>query len=784
MAYILKSTIRNFIHKPVTNLINLLGLAVSLALVIVLSVYCYSELTTDHFHKNGDRVYVYGQNNESIASPGILKDHIDQGVPGVEASVRMAATWEAPVFRAADKEPITSDLIFADLDFFKLFTYPVVEGNLETALKEPMSVVITESLAHKLFGRGQAVGKIINMNGSKELIVSAVIGEPKGNTFLSFSAVASVSTRKFVQAAQDELTTWKWYNFRTFLLLKKGTSSEETAKRIASVVPENERKMFLEGKLIPLRKIYFSKFSAGWGDFFRFGEKKKVMILLLVASLVLLIALVNFINISSSQWMEKTRQNGLIKVLGAKRSSILRNVIVEAGFFFFMALCLSVLLINLFNMLIHGYTGLHFRVRMTHTPGFILISVAGTFMLSIISSLVPAIRISFSKAVDNLKNKTAAGRSVSLLRGIFVTAQFVIAIVLIAFTVLVQKQVRFGSNLGFNHDNIIGIKLTSQLGQKKEVLKKILLESPSVKDVSFSMYFPGGRISNWGTTFSQKGEEKQVTIDMFNADASVFETFGLKLLMGRFYSDDLSTDKDKVVVNETFLREYGITNPIGGKLILSMDGQTSEIVGVIKDFHIKSFSQPIAPLVITNQQFVSYCLVKLQTANFNLLHSAIEYIKLASAQLSPEFPVEISFFDQAVEKMYQSELQFRRTFTLFSGCALSICCLGILAMSMFASQRRVKEIGVRKVNGATVSEVMAMLNKDFVKWVVVAFVIATPIAYYAMNKWLNNFAYKTTLSWWIFALAGLLVLGIALLTVSWQSWRAATRNPVEALRYE
>jgi len=227
-------------------------------------------------------------------------------------------------------------------------------------------------------------------------------------------------------------------------------------------------------------------------------------------------------------------------------------------------------------------------------------------------------------------------------------------------------------------------------------------------------------------------------------------------------------------------------NPIGAKFVMGFgeNPPLSEIVGVVKDFHYKQVNVPIGSLIIKNDTYASYCLVSASTRNFKSLSSFVQYVKDETNKLSPSFPVEISFLDQAVENMYQSELQFRRTFTLFAGCAIVICCLGILAMSMFACQRRIKEIGIRKVNGARVSEVLAMLNRDFVKWVAIAFVIATPIAWYAMNKWLESFAYKTSLSWWIFALAGLLALGIALLTVSWQSWKAATRNPVEALRYE
>ncbi len=279
---------------------------------------------------------------------------------------------------------------------------------------------------------------------------------------------------------------------------------------------------------------------------------------------------------------------------------------------------------------------------------------------------------------------------------------------------------------------------------------------------------------------------KELSFDLFNADANFSSMIGLQLIQGRFFSEDMATDRHKMIVNESFLRENKIDNPIGAKLMMGfgMDAGVSEIIGVVKDFHYKAVNQPIIALVIQNEPDASYCLVKLQTNDFTSLHKTIQDIKKATTGLSPSFPVEITFFDQAIENMYQSELQFRRIFSLFAGSAIVICCMGIFAMSLFACQRRIKEIGIRKVNGARISEVMTMLNRDFVKWVAIAFVIATPIAWFIMNKWLESFAYKTVMSWWIFALAGLLAFGIALLTISWQSWKAATRNPVEALRYE
>jgi putative ABC transport system permease protein len=720
---------------------------------------------------------------DHVYTPGVLKEHIDAKVPGVESTVRLGGTWEAPVFQAENKEPITSDLIFADEDFFKLFTYNFIEGNTETALKEPMSVVITKSLSHKLFGSEAAMGKTIKLNNDKSLTVSAVIEEPNANSCLSFSAVTSMATQKIVQGDAGEFTEWGSCDFQTFLLLNKGINPLETGKTILNIIPEDFREEYKNAKLVPLRKIYFSKFSLLGNNYIISGDKKKVMILVMVAVLVLIIALVNFINISSSQWMERIKQIGVLKIIGAKQATILLNMLSEAFIFFLATLIIAINLVNTINPFIHEYTGIHYNQKLIFSPGFFIISLAGIFVLSVIFSIIPAMRFSFSNAIDNLKNTARQGKTNFSFRGAFVTMQFIIAIVLIAFTVMVQKQVKFGrTNLGFNQNNIVSIKLTPQMDQKKEVLKKLLLEKPSINEVSFSQFYPGKDISQWRVQMDINGEKKQLDFDTFSADAGFFKMMGLQLVMGRIYTDDLLTDYRKVIVNETFLRKNNLDFSNDRKF--SMGKRDFEIIGVVKDFHFKPVNQPITPLAIRNDSYASYCLITIQTSDFKSLVATVENIKKTVADLSPSFPVEVSFFDEAIQNMYQSELRFRRTFSLFAGCAIVICCLGILAMSIFASQRRVKEIGIRKVNGARILEILLMLNKDFVKWVGIAFVIACPIAWYTMHKWLESFAYKTVLSWWVFGLAGLLALGIALMTVSWQSWRAATRNPVEALRYE
>jgi putative ABC transport system permease protein len=696
--------------------------------------------------------------------------------------LRVGGTWEVPVFQSGDNEPLESDLIFADKDFFRFFTYKFIEGNVETALQEPMTVVITKELSQKLFGTEKSLGKSIKVNNSQLLTVSAVVEVPESNTCLRFSSLANMDTRKVVMGDEDEFSKWGWSNFQTFVLLKDGADPVAAAKTILSLFPEETQKGQGQIKLMPLKEIYFSEFILYGSDYLVSGDKTKAQILGLVAILVLMIALVNFFNISSSHWMDRLKQTGMLKVLGAGRATLVRNVLAEAFLLFFISFLIAIGLAKVSFGFISNYTGIHFNPNLLFTPGFLFIAVAGTFIISILFSFIPAIHIASSNAIDNLHSATYGHSSASVSKGVFVTIQFIIAIILIAFTVLVQKQVNFGSSdLGFNHSNILSVKLTEQLSQKKGVLAKLLDEDPHIKSYSFSSFYPGKINQFREAELTLAEEKKQVSFDLFGADTEFYKMSGLQLISGRFYNDSLAVDKEKLVVNEAFLRENNITSALGGTMVM---GRSYEIIGVIKDFHFKPVNQPISPLAIMNASNPSYCHITIQTSDFNTLNTVVENIKKTASDLSPSFPANVSFLDQAVGDMYHSELQFRRTFSLFAGCAIVICCLGILAISLNSCQRRTKEIGIRKVNGGKIIEIMALLNKDFIKWVAVAIVIATPIAWYAMHEWLANFAYKTEISWWIFAMAGLLALGIALLTVSWQSWKAATRNPVEALRYE
>lgn len=794
MKRILVSIFRKYKRKPVTSFINLIGLSLSLSLVIILSAYCYTELTTDARQEKAKQIYLVCNKKEittyGAITSGVLKKEIDIQVPSIKTSVRITGTWDTPVFKVGNNEPVKSELIFADSTFFDIFTYVPVSGNLKNALAEPMSLVLIRLEAIKLFGTDQVVGKTVLLNNTHLLTITAVIDEPKENSCLSIKAIIPLSSLMVIQPNEGDFTNWTQRNFLTFVQVENKENVNETENIINIVFPQDLRKDW-ETKLVPLREIYFSDNGITSSVYYiKVGDKTKVMILLLVAVLILIIALINYIIISSSEFLERQKQTGIQKIFGASRFNIISNIIIESSLTFLISILLAGELVVFLSQYIKTTTGIEFTSVLIFTPFFLALSILSAIILGGISSFILAIRISSGSPIRNLKNDVSKVNEKPHLKGILVVFQFAAAICLIAFTILVQKQIKFATvEIGFDKENIVAIKITDQLKNKKEVFEKFLLEQPPVVKISYSQFYPANFRPNYRwSTFTYKGEKKRLSVGSFSADANFLEILGIKLIKGRFFSEDLATDRGKILVNETFIKESGIADPIGGSFGNQSDN--FEIIGVIKDFHYKPVNEPIAALAIICDDahamgfFKAYCLIKLQSDNTDMLRNFIQTTKNMCLTLSPDYPVEISFMDDAIKEMYQNETKFRRIFSLFSGSAIFICCLGILALSLIACQRRTKEIGIRKVHGAKISEIIPLLNLNFLKWIAIAFAIACPIAWYIMNRWLEIYAYKTTISWWIFALSGLVAIIITLLTVLWQTLKVASKNPIEALRYE
>ncbi len=785
MKHTLKLFYRNFRKNLSVNLINVGGLTLSMAVVLMLSAYCYSELMTDRHHDKYDQTFLISSSHKylklGVVTPGVLADHLQNNIPEVQKVVRIAGTWNPPVVKHENGESFQTNLMFADNGFFDVFKYIPIVGDLSNALQEPMSAVVTSSEAIRLFGKTDVVGQNLIINNEYLVTITAVIDEGLNNSFLTFNILLPVSSIPQIPIIDSDFTNWNNLFFLTFVQLENGTDTKKTANIIKNIYYKNSDKESPEAPditLLPTKEIYFAGIDNSYLDFIVVGDKSKVIVLLMVALLIFLMAIINYMNISSYALKDRLHQTGIFKIVGAGRIQLLRNNIFEAILTFVLSVWLALMLTEILRPVVYYYTGMKYANNLIFSPLFIFVSLLVAVLFGILSNISNALKISASPPIHSIRKRFNTGNNKGLYQGTLVVIQFCAAISLISFTLLVNKQIEFGGkDLGFAKDNILAIKFTNQL--KKEVLREKLNSQSNIDKISLTGFYPGKSFSQWQGSLSTDGEEKYVRFTTFDADAHFMDMMSIELISGRNFSDTILSDKNKVLVNESFLKEYDVTLPIGETI-----NKKYEIIGVVKDFHFKSKNHAIEPLVLLNRGYASYTLVSTHTENFKELSRSVDNIKDICAEMSPDFPVEVSFMDMAVANMYQSEIQFRRTFTFFAGCAIFISCLGILALSLFTSQQRTKEIGIRKVNGAHVEDILMLLNKDFIKWVLIAFIIATPMAYFSMTKWLESFAYKTEISWWIFIIGGCSALLIALATVSWQSWMAARRNPVEALRNE
>jgi ABC-type antimicrobial peptide transport system, permease component len=495
MRNTLKLIIRNLAKNPVSSFINIFGLAVSIALVLILSAYSFSEFFTDKFHNQN--IFLVQPGKNWVYVPGILKPTIDNSLADVEKSIRIKEKWDAPVYQFKQNDPVESDLIFSDKEFFDLFTYEALEGNLKTALSEPMSAVISEKLANRLFGHKQAVGKSIKLDNKHYLTVKAVFKNQTSNTTFSFNSIVSLETMKRVDPNQRDLEKWNWSNYQTFLMLNDKTEIKEIQKKIIGLYPKEEQEHIKNLKLLPFQKIYFSGLKDPC-NYLKTGNQSKVIYLSIVAILVLFVALVNFMNITSAHWLERIKQTGIMKVVGAKRSIITRNMLLETFILFIVSLILAYFIIFLIAPYLTQNTQIKFNPDLFLSAGYLLLTIGAVILLSVLCGIIPALKIAASQTLANLKKYTSVKRSKPIREGIMVSAQFIVAIVLILFTILIQKQVDFGSNnLGIAQENIVGIQLTEQLSEKKEVLKESLLAHANVNEVIFTQYFPGKSVSGW-----------------------------------------------------------------------------------------------------------------------------------------------------------------------------------------------------------------------------------------------------------------------------------------------
>ncbi len=780
----LRTALGNFRNNKLLSLLNIAGLGTGLAVAILIFNYTYQEFQADKHHENLDQIYVV-QNDNSAHVPYEMAPLIEDQVAGIKhVSMVWSGMMKEFVLNYGVGNSIQSDVIFTDNNFTNIFSFEVVSGSLKDALSQPQAIILTESESLRLFGDEDPIGKTISLKaklvflGESPVEVKAVIKDLPENSNLRFKAAVSFVTASKMMFWLDQCI-WSCSNVQNYIMLEKGQDplilATQMSEQLRPLIPED---VPCEFSLLPYEDVFFSSIR----DDFKHGNLKLIYTLGSIALLILLIATINYINLSMAGSSKRLNEVGIKKIAGVENWQLIRQFLVESILISLLAMILGLFLAWILTPSINSLSVITLPGIPFTSIKLWLVLIFASVGIGFVAGLIPALGLSKFRPIALLTGKSKSHyKGINLKRGLIVF-QFAISIALIICTLTITRQLSHVKNLnmGFSAENVINIKTSPEV--INTTLKDRLQKIPGIEAVSFSRWYPGNIGENWGRPLVSNGIEADVNFACENADASYIDIMGLEIVQGRKFSE-LTTDVGSAILNEAAVKEFGLENPMDA--FFQKRGEINKIVGVVKDFNFQSLHNQITPMVIfcANEQLSSVN-VKLAAGDLNSIQETLKQIKASWEEVSPSFPFDFKFIDEQVESLYQTEMVFGKIFRYGSVFAIFISCLGLFGLVISSTEQRKKEIGIRRVNGARILEILLMLNKDFIKWVLVAFVIASPAAWFFMHRWLENFAYRTTLSWWIFALAGILALVIALLTVSWKSWETATRNPVEALRYE
>jgi len=785
---VFRSLFRNKLH----SFINISTLAVGIAVFILISIYVKHELSYDKFHENYDRIYQVSIDNEfSTAAP--IGTMLKNKLPQIEHVVRIdffrggGKSARMKDVENTDNEYISiSDVIFADSTFFDVFRFKILYGDKLDALNTPKSLVLNKSTSLKIFGAENSVGKTVTFigegGGTKcTLRITAIVEDIPENSSLNFNGVISLESFKALKITRKDMDVdWGNWGYHTFVLRKNiasGSSMEESAGEIWT---NHEKAYYKDRKhkelnLIALKDVPF------------YGNNKLQMIqlMMVVGLLVLIIAIVNFVNLSMAKSSTRVKEIGIKKISGSKKFALIKQIIFESIIFSVLATLIALLMAELLKPFLNSILGKNLSIGYIEEPFILLLVFLGVIIIGIVSGIFPAIFLTSHSPVKYLKNEISKGKKGKFITQSLIVFQFAVSISLIIAMSLIYKQIKYlkTKDLGINPNQVIYVKPSTSILKKYDLFKQKSLEIPHVSSLALSGGKPGGKLGqSLVMSCTRTINNIQSIIWVLPVDLDFIKTMGVEIIDGRIFSPDLETDRyGAIIINESALKKFELEDPIEMEVVM-FDSHNSKIVGVMKDFHPGSFHDQVEPIALWYAPGWYWDMhIRLNSTDIN---ETLSLLKDNWDEFSPEIPFAYHFLSNKYDLMYKDEVKFGNIILGFSILAVFIACMGLFGLTILTNAQRTKEIGIRKVNGAKTFEILRMLNKNFIKWVAIAFIIACPIAWYAMNSWLENFAYKTELSWWIFALAGGIALSIALATVSWQSWRAASRNPVEALRYE
>lgn len=781
---------RNLMKSKVFSLINITGLTIGITVCMMIFLFIMNEFSFDNFHENGKNIYrvMRSSGQSKMQAPwlsGPYATALESDYPNeIKKAVRIIPNNNLISYENTSFNE--KKVYLADSDFFDFFSFPLIAGNPKTVLKDPSSIVLTEATAKKYFGSVEnAMGKVVEMDKQYQLKVTGVAKDIPSNSHLNFDIVVPLSN------FYKELWFNVWVNNNnfTYVLLNDGVNKEQLEKQFPFFMEKYMGKdMERTGShfslaLLPLKDVYFQGDSAF--DPVKHGDKTIVFIFLSIAVLILLIACINFTNLSTIRAVERSKEVGLRKVMGALRGNLINQFIGESLLLTLISCLLSLGLLQLMMPLYNRLLGYSLTVSFTSWPIYLFLAVV-VIVVGFFAGSYPAFFLSSFSPIESLKGKLKLGKGGSTFRQILVITQFSISVLLIVGTIIIMDQMSYVKNkqLGYNKDQTVVVPINNEdINEHILSFKNELQNKQGVASVSLMSGEPGGFFDLF--PFEVEGQRDVWKSRTEFADFEFVKTLGLKIIAGRDFSPQFATDStDAVLINRTAAIKLGFTpDQAVGKWIKNTfrDSTRRRIIGVVEDFNFLSLKENMDALVIAPNIDRRVALIRLMPGN---IQAGLAAIKSVYNQVAPVYPFEYTFLDDKFDELYRTDLRQQTILSVFAGLAIFIACLGLFGLASFTTAKRVKEIGVRKVLGSSVQNVIILLTKDLLKPVLIATVIALPVGYWLMAKWLENFAYKTKLDWWIFLLAALITLAVALATVVWKSAKAAMTNPVESLRSE
>ncbi|MEJ2615834.1 MAG: ABC transporter permease [Ignavibacteriaceae bacterium] len=783
----LKISIRNIYRKKSYSIINVFGLSIGIACSILILLWIRDEMSYDRFHKNSNEIYRVvaneGVNHKAATTCGPLAGYLKDNYTDIIKATRYMP-YKGSDFKYKNKILKIKNGVFADPDFFEMFSLKFIKGNPKTALSDLSKIVITQSMAKRFFGDKNPVGKTLLVDGKNPVIVSAVIKNVPSNSQLQFDFAINTEILKYIGFPIDS-----WHNqmLYTFIQTAKSSNIPKLNKQISDLlsqkIPGYNRKLFLQ----PLTDIHLNtEFSS---DLHGLGDIKYIYIFSAIAFFLILIACINYVNLSTSQVFKRSKEVGIKKVMGASRLQVVKQFMLESIIVIAISFLFALVLVEILLPEFNSITGKNVSVNYFSNT-FIFVLAALLVFVSIISASYPALFLSSVKPVTALKNILFGNQKGSVLRKSLVVIQFSLAIILIVGTTTVFYQLNYISSkkLGFDKSNIIYFEAKGEFLQNYNVLKNELLSQSSIKNVSAEDRLMTDAANGTGNLYWRgKTDKDNINVNYSYVDYNFFKMLNVRFYKGRNFMKSMGTDKYAYILNKKAVEEMKLKNPINTKFV--MNKAKGKIIGVIDNTNFRSLYHKINPMVykvlndysILSFKYRGIIYVKTEAGK---TQDAISAIKAIWKKENPNLPFEFHFLNQTIDKQYDKEVQTGEIFSWFALIAIFVSCLGLYGLSLFMIENRTKEIGVRKVLGASVPSILKLFYQDYLKLILLSTIIACPVAWYGMSKWLQNFAYRIDITWWMFLLAGGVALLIALLTVSIQAIKAATANPVESLRYE